>query len=73
MNRNEHASTSGIRSKAESEAAMHQKLNDHCHDAFKQYIAYCSGSNFNKWVDVIEKFPTQAYLMEKANWSHSER
>ena len=73
MNRNEHASTSGIRNKAESEAAMHQKLKDHCHDAFKQYIAYCSGSNFNKWVDVIEKFPTQAYLMEKANWSHSER
>ena len=51
-NRNEHASTSRIRNKAESEAAMHQKLKEHCHAAF--YITYSSGSSINKWVDVIE-------------------
>ena len=38
---------------------------------FKQYIAYSSGSALEKWVDVIETFPTQ--VMEKVNWSHSEK
>ena len=49
------------------------KVEEYCHNVFKQYNAYCRGSNFDIWVDVIEKFLTQVYLMEKANWSHSEK
>ena len=55
MNRNEHASTSVSRNKAESEAVACQKLKEHCHDAFEQYIAYFNGFHVDKLAEIIEK------------------
>ena len=48
VNRNEYASMSRNRNKAESVAATHEKLKEHCHNVFKQYIAYCKGSHIEK-------------------------
>ena len=72
MNRNEHASTSGIRNKAECEAVACQKLKEHCHDAFKQYITYFHGFHVDKLAEIIEELSHTGLPYEKASWSFSE-
>ena len=56
----------------ESEAAVWKMLKEHWQDLFKQYIAYCS-SHCEKWIDVIVKFPTDAYLEERGTWVFQEK
>ena len=64
-NRNKHASMSGIRNKAESVAAKHQRLKEHCHDAFNSILHTVVVPTSRNELEKLKNIPHRPTLQRK--------